>query len=254
MMSSNKSRWIATIALIGGLGGVAAAAAPGKPMDISAIVADTTRPDSDRALDAERHPAELLAFLNIHPGETIADIWPGAYWDRLFADAVGPTGKVYAAHLIEADTAEHHVTPPDGSMPFPEHPNVISVATHTNTFSLPAKADIIWFRQNYHDLYDKFMGPADVPAFDKAVYNALKPGGRFVVIDHVAPEGSGIADTDTLHRIDPARVKSDLIAAGFKFVGESKALRNPADPHTKIVFDPSIGGHTDQFVYVFERP
>ena len=254
MKNSNRSRWIATVALIGCLAGAACAAAPEKPMDVSAIVADPTRPDADRALDAERHPGELLDFLHLQPGETVADIWPGDYWDRLFADAVGPTGKVYAAHLIEADTAERHVTPPDGSMPFPDHPNVIAVATHTETFSLPGKADVIWFRQNYHDLYDKFMGPADVPAFNKAVFEALKPGGRFVVIDHVAPDGSGIADTDTLHRIDPARVKADLLAAGFKFVGESDALRNPADPHDKIVFDPSIRGKTDQFVYVFERP
>jgi predicted methyltransferase len=109
-------------------------------------------------------------------------------------------------------------------------------------------------RQNYHDLYDKFMGPADVPAFNKAVYEALKPGGRFVIIDHSAADGSGLADTETLHRIDAARVKADLAAAGFKFVGESDALRNPADPRTKLVFDPSIRGHTDQFVYVFQRP
>ncbi len=139
-------------------------------------------------------------------------------------------------------------------MPLADHPNVVSVATRTNTFALPTKADVIWFRQNYHDLYDPFMGPADVPAFNKSVYNALKPGGRFVIIDHAAPDGSKLASTNTTHRIDPAVVKADLAAAGFKLVGESSVLRNPADPRTKLVFDPSIRGHTDQFVYVFQRP
>ncbi|MBO0750097.1 MAG: class I SAM-dependent methyltransferase [Porphyrobacter sp.] len=244
----------ATATVIACLFGAAALAAPGTPLDVAAIVADTSRPAADRALDSSRHPAELLAFLHIRKGDTVADVWPGDYWDRLFADAVGPTGRVYAVHLAEADKFEHHVTPPEGSMPLPEHPNVIATVSHANTLSLPTRADVIWIRQNYHDLYDPFMGPADVAAFDKAVYRALKPGGRFVVIDHAAPDGSKLADTNTTHRIDAAVVKADMAAAGFKFVGESNVLRNPADPRTKLVFDPSIRGHTDQFVYVFRRP
>jgi predicted methyltransferase len=254
-MNYGKSALSAVVTLAACLLGAAACAAPAATQpNAAAIVADTSRPEADRALDASRHPAELLAFLKIRPGDTVADIWPGDYWDRLFAEAVGPKGTVYAAHLEEADTAEHHVTPPAGSMPLPEHPNVISVTTQANTFALPTKADVIWIRQNYHDLYDKFMGPADVPAFNKAVFNALKPGGRFVIIDHSAPDGSGLADTEKLHRIDAAVVKRDLAAAGFKFVGESDALRNPADDRTKLVFDPSVRGKTDQFVYVFQRP
>jgi predicted methyltransferase len=220
----------------------------------AAAVADPSRPEADRAMDEARHPAELLAFLHIRPGATIADIWPGDYWDRLFADMVGPGGKVYAVHLPVADKAEKTATPAPGSMPLPDHANIVAVVSDPATLSLPGKADIIWIRQNYHDLYDPFMGPVDVPAFDKAVFRALKPGGRFVVIDHVAPEGSKLAATDTTHRIDPAVVKADMAAAGFTFVGESDALRNPADPHTVKVFDPSIRGHTDQFVYVFRRP
>jgi predicted methyltransferase len=252
-MRINKSGLAAGVTLIACWIAASAIAAPKTP-DVAAIVADTTRPEADRALDAQRHPAELLAFLHIREGDTVADVWPGDYWDRLFADAVGPSGKVYAVHLIEADAGEHQTTPPDGSKPLAEHPNVVSVAAHTNTFKLPTKADVIWMRQNYHDLYDKFVGPADVPAFNKGVYNALKPGGRFVVIDHSAPDGSKLAGTDTTHRIDAAVVKADMAAAGFKFVGESNVLRNPADDRTKLVFDPSVRGRTDQFVYVFQRP
>ena len=90
--------------------------------------------------------------------------------------------------------------------------------------------------------------------FDKKVFDALKPGGLFVVIDHVAPAGSGLADTNTLHRIDPAVVKREVEAAGFVFDGESNALRNPADPHDLKVFDKAIRGHTDQFIYRFRKP
>ena len=253
-MTKRKTGLIAAATLAACSLGAAAVAAPPQQPDAAAMVADTSRPEADRQLDASRHPAELLAFLKLRAGDTVADIWPGDYWDRLFAEAVGPKGKVYAAHLEEADKFEHTDTPPAGSMPLADHPNVIAVVTHANTFSLPSKADVIWIRQNYHDLYDKFMGPADVPAFNKAVYNALKPGGRFVIIDHSAPDDSGLADTETTHRIDAAVVKKDMAAAGFKFVGESNVLRNPADDRTKLVFDPSIRGKTDQFVFVFQRP
>ncbi len=222
--------------------------------NIAAPIADPAGPDKDRGLDAARHPAEILAFLHLKPGATIADIWPGDYWDALFSDAVEPTGKVFAVHLPLADKEEKIAHPVPGSMPLAGHGNVIAVVSDPATLTLPGRADVIWIRQNYHDLYDPFMGPVDVPPFDKAAFRALKPGGRFVVIDHVAPAGSRLASTDTTHRIDPEVVKADMKAAGFRFVGESNALRNPADPHTALVFDASIRGHTDQFVYVFQRP
>ena len=254
-MTSSHFRRAAAIALLAGLAAACSATAdPETPPDPATIVADPARPEADRALDADRHPADLLALLDLRAGQTVADVWPGDYWDRLFSAAVGPAGKVYAVHLAEADKAEDIATPPDGSMPLAGHPNVIAVVTHANTLALPAPADVIWMRQNYHDLYDKFMGPADVPAFNKAVFAALKPGGRFVIIDHAAPDGSGLADTETTHRIDAAVVKSDLAAAGFRFVGESQVLRNLADDRTLLVFHPSVRGKTDQFVYVFQRP
>ena len=134
-----------------------------------------------------------------------------------------------------------------------QSPNVVVTAEPVAT-ALPLGLDAVFIRQNYHDLYDKFMGPADVPAFNKAVFAALKPGGVYVVLDHAATAGSGIAATDTLHRIDPQRVKSDVLAAGFKLDAESSMLSNNADDHTKIVFDPSVRGHTDQFLLRFKKP
>jgi predicted methyltransferase len=238
---------LAATALVAGV--PAGAAAKG-----AALALEAGRPAKDQSLDGSRHPAQILAFLKIRKGDTVADVWPGDYWDRLFAAAVGPKGKVYAVHLTEADKAEKVETPPSGSKPLADHANVVVTVTTANSFTLPTKADVIWIRQNYHDLYDKFMGPSDVPAFNKAVYRALKPGGRFVVIDHTAPAGSKLAATDTTHRIDPEVVKADMAAAGFKFVGESSALRNPADPLTGGVFDAAIRGRTDQFIYVFRRP
>jgi len=233
---------------------LAASVVPAAAMPVAGAVADPGRPADDRALDDQRHPAEILKFLNLKSGETIADIWPGDYWDRLFSDVVGAHGTVYAVHLPVADKAEKVVTPADGAAPLAGYANVLAVVTVPTELALPHKADVIWIRQNYHDLYDPFMGPVDVPAFNKAVYRALKPGGRFVIIDHVAPEGSKLGSTDTTHRIDPAVVKADMAAAGFVFVGESTVLRNPADTHLAVSYEGAIRGHTDQFIYVFKRP
>jgi predicted methyltransferase len=236
------------------VGAGSAAVAAGVPANIAAAVADPGRPAADTALDAARKPAEVLTFIKAKPGMRVVDVWPGDYWDRLFSKAVGPSGHVYRVQLLEAAKAEKTPVLPNGATPFPDYPNVTEDAAPTNSFSTREPVDVVWIRQNYHDLYDKFMGPADVPAFNKAVYKALKPGGLYVVIDHSAPDGSGLADTDTTHRIDAAVVKKDMAAAGFEFVGESNVLRNPEDTRDKLVFDKSIRGKTDQFVYLFRKP
>lgn len=234
-------------------GGASASDAPVEvPANIAKAVADTTRPQADRDLDAARRPAELLTFIGVKPGQTIVDVFPGPYFDRLFAGAVGPKGKVYMFIPTEITKVEKIDFPPNGSHPFGAN-TTVKIAP-TNSFAIPDQADVVWIRQNYHDIYDPFMAPADVPTFDKAVFKALKRHGLFVIVDHSAPGGSGIASTNTTHRIDAARVKADMAATGFKFVRESNLLRNPADPRTKLVFDPSIRGHTDQFIYVFRKP
>jgi predicted methyltransferase len=181
-------------------------------------------------------------------------VFPGGYWDRLFSKAVGPTGKVNAFLPAEIAKEEKIPVPADGVSPYPGYDNVASKSAPVNAFAVAAPADVVWIRQNYHDLYDPFMGPADVPAFNKAVFKALKPGGAYVIVDHSAPDGSDLAATNTTHRIDAARVKKDMAAAGFVFVAESNALRNPADTRDKLVFDPSVRGKTDQFVYLFRKP
>ena len=118
----------------------------------------------------------------------------------------------------------------------------------------PERLDLFWISQNYHDLHDRFMGPVDVKAFNRAVYEALKPGGCYVVLDHSAAAGAPSDVTETLHRIDQSTVRSEIEAAGFKFDGHSALLANPADPRTASVFDASVRGHTDQFILRFRKP
>jgi len=194
---------------------------------------------------------EVIAFIGLKPGDRVADVVAGRLTASL-AQAVGPSGKVYAIETAELVKAYPQALDRMKQLAAAS-PNVI-VSDDPVSTPLPAGLDAVFIRQNYHDLYDKFMGPADVPAFNKAVFAALKPGGVYVILDHTAAAGSGIGATETLHRIDPARVKADVLAAGFKLDAESAVLANANDDHTKNVFDPSVRGHTDQFLFRFKKP
>ncbi|MEO6217599.1 MAG: methyltransferase [Sphingomonas sp.] len=231
-----------------------ASSPPGKPVDVKAAAADPARA-ADAAVDVRRHGPEILAFSGLTQGGVAIDLIPGGgYWTRLFAKAVGPQGHVYGIwpkpYAMEAKTDVENYKKLAGSADFPNVSAAIEPATE---LTAPAKADLVFTAQNYHDYPDKFMGPVDPAVLNKAVFDALKPGGIYLIIDHAAASGSGLRDTDTLHRIDPAIVKQQVTAAGFTFVGESKLLANPADDHTIIVFDKAIRGKTDQFIYKFKK-
>lgn len=222
---------------------------------LSIGTATTALPQSSKAAAPALDPAwkapEVIAFVGVKKGDKVADIIAGRLTASL-AEAVGPTGKVYAIETAEIAKAHPEALTMMQSLAM-KSPNII-VSADPIASPLPQDLDAVFIRQNYHDLYDKFMGPADVPAFNKAVFAALKPGGVYVVLDHTAAAGSGISATETLHRIDPARVKADVLAAGFKLDAESSILANKNDDHTKNVFDPSIRNHTDQFLFRFKKP
>ncbi len=237
------------------LGLAPAAWAAAVPAAITAAVADKTRPEADTKRDADRKPAEVMAFIGLKPGDKVVDMIPGGgYFTRLFSDVVGPKGAVYAYTPAEFAKFSKAGLPANGAHPDAARPNITFLTSPMNAFSAPEKVDVVWTSQNYHDLHDSFAAPSDLAVINKQVFAALKPGGVYVVLDHSAVAGSGLTATDTLHRIDAATVRKEVEAAGFKFDGESKALANPADPRTASVFDASIKGKTDQFIYRFRKP
>ncbi|HEX3913264.1 MAG TPA: hypothetical protein VHW71_07145 [Steroidobacteraceae bacterium] len=236
------------------IGGYAQAA--GSRADIiTSAVADPARPAGDRSRDAARKPVESLQFSGVKPGDAVADFNAGGgYFTRLFSDVVGSRGHIYAIEPVEIQqyiaksTAELRAYTAS-------HRNItVSVETALASLRLPRKLDLFWIAQNYHDLHNKYFGPVDIGAFNKAVFDALKPGGLYVVLDHTAAPGAPADVTETLHRIDPATVRREVQAAGFVFDSESVILANPADPRTIKVFDKSIQGRTDQFILKFRKP
>lgn len=224
------------------------------PAYVSAAINNPARA-ADKKDDARRQVAAVMTFTGVKPGDKVLELVPGeGYWTRVFSAIVGTSGHVYTVWPNEMDKFSAKSYANWQSLAATQYKNVTLLKEPAAHLSVPARVDIVFTSQNYHDYHDPFMGPVDMLAFDKQVFGALKPGGVFVVIDHVAPEGSGAADTNTLHRIDPLLVKKEVEAAGFKFDGESDALRNPKDTHADKVFDKSIRGHTDQFIYRFRKP
>jgi predicted methyltransferase len=219
---------------------------------IAAAVADPARPAADRERDALRKPTACLAFAGVHAGMTVAEILPGkGYFTRIFSRVVGPKGTVYEIVPPPKNPGAPVAVKAIADDPHYYH-NITVLQEPIANLQVPRQVDLVWTSQNYHDLHN--VPGLNVADYDRQVYKALKPGGIFLVLDHVAPAGSGFSDTSTLHRIDPAAAKKEIMSAGFVFLGQSRVLHNPNDSHMKIVFDPSIRGHTDQFIYKFRKP
>ena len=228
----------------------APALAQGVSPAITAAVADAGRPAADKERDANRKPAETVAFAGVKSGMTVAELGPGrGYYTRILAKSVGPNGKVYAI-LTTAQAARPGVLDAMNALTA-AYPNVKLVTVDYATMMLPEKADLFWTTENYHDFHN---GPtADIAAFDKAVFNNLKPGGIYYVEDHSAAPGAGLAATSQFHRMDEDVAKSELTAAGFKIDAEGNLLRNPAD--NKAASNSETGHFaSDRFMLRAKRP
>lgn len=250
MLAFVRSAVVATLAAL-----VTAQASPAVPNYVATAAANPDRPAADRKRDAARKPAEVIAFSQMQPGWIVADLIPlTGYYDRIFSGVVGPKGHVYGFYPTELAKILKTPLPRSGGTPDPKFPNFTALVAPVNDFATPVPVDLVWLSDNYHDFHDAFFAPADIAKINAAVFKALKPGGIYLILDHAAQKGSGLRDTNTLHRIDEATVKSEVEAAGFQLIGESDVLRNPADDRRKRIFDPSIRGRTDQFVLRFRKP
>jgi predicted methyltransferase len=232
-----------------------AAAAPAE-VDYDAIVAAADRTEADRALDAGRHPAELLRFFEIRPGMKVADIGAGGgYTTELLARIVGPEGRVYGVNspvILErfaaAPWAERLQRPVNANVtrldrefddPFPD-----------DVQGLDAVLNVLF----YHDTV--WLG-TDRARMNADIFAALKPGGIYGIVDHVAKPGAGVADVQTLHRIEPSVIVEEVKAAGFVLDGEGDFLRNPQDTYDWNPNPREAGerrGTSDRVVMRFRKP
>lgn len=213
-------------------------------------LSDDRRPEEDRARDALRMPLQVMVFSEISPGDHLADIRPEeGYYTRLFAPAVGDEGRVYA--FVPTRTAEREKPYADALAE--TYGNVVPVVGLLDEMRFETPLDVVFMSQEYHDFHIPAFG-VDVARMNRAVYDALKPGGLYIVIDHSGRAGTGNTEVQSLHRIEGDFLRAEVEAAGFVFEGASQVLANPDDDRTVSVFDESIRGETDQFVYRFRKP
>ena len=249
MARLRKVVWAFAVASIVGMAGASAA-----PDPIKAAVADPSRTADDRARDERDHAVEVLTFFGIKPGLVVADVFAaGGYYSELIGRVVGPTGKVYLYN--NAGYARYAAKPLAVRVDSGRLQNVVVVEKEVGQIGIPSgSVDVVLMSMSYHDLYFKDEGwSVDPAALFAEVHAMLKKGGELAIIDHAANAGAGSSAAQELHRIDEAFARKDIESRGFKYVGSLEVLRNPADDHTKVVFDPGIRGHTDRFVDKFVR-
>jgi len=244
------------------------------PAYVNAAVNDANRPAADKLRDANRKPAESVAFAQVKPGNKVVDFLAGGgYFTRILSKVVGPQGHVYATAPAAAMGGGAGGMPMGGGMAQggnvamsggmggmadglkaitadAAYANVSELMQSPSRLMVPEPVDVVWTAQNYHDLHNPGAYHADdMAVFDKSVFDALKPGGVFLVIDYVAAPATGFTQSQMLHRGDPEATKSEILRAGFVFEGESKVLSRPNDPHTMRAHEQD-----DQFIFRFRKP
>ncbi|MGL4314879.1 MAG: class I SAM-dependent methyltransferase [Sphingomonas sp.] len=253
-------RMVLGLAALGVVATVGVAAAhdgkhPASAKQVAAALADPARADQ-ASDDARRHAADVVAFAGVGPGSKVVDLLPGGryYWTRIFSPIVGDTGKVYPLWPAVAAARAEKTVPTLNGWHLANVAYTVAPASGMSVGAADGTIDVVYTNENYHDIANLPGGEAAIDQVNAQILKMLKPGGVYVVIDHADAPGTGLTGTSTKHRIDPAVVKAEVVKAGFVFVGESTVLANPADDHSKNVFDPAIRGHTDQFAYKFRKP
>lgn len=224
---------------------------------IVAAIAAASRPPEHRERDPRSRPEIVLSLLDVEPGDTVADIFGGGgYYAELLAELVGPDGRVilqnnspyskFVEKTLQARYADN------------QRPPIELLRSEVDDLQFGEKVlDGALMVMAFHDLYyfnpDRGWGNTDVAAFLEQLAAAMKPGARFVLVDHAAKPGSGKSAVQDLHRIDPEFVRAEVEAAGLELVASSDVLANPDDDHTRMVFDKEIRGKTDRFVLVFQK-
>ena len=230
---------------------LSACAAPKPLPDYRLVVVSPDRIDADRVLDQRRSPEKLLEFYGVRPGMRVLDMSTGrGYNTELLARVVGPTGRVYA-QTSPALTFPASKAAFEERMKSPVMTNVVHVVREFEDPAPPEarNLDLVTFNFNYHDTV--WVG-TDRARMNRAVFEALKPGGVYIVADHSARPGAGLGVAKSLHRIEESIVRQEVQAAGFRLAEVGDFLRNPNDPRDVSVFKNAVPN--DEFVLKFVKP
>ena len=219
---------------------------------IAAALASPDRYDRDTGKDESRKPLSVLAFFEVQPGDRVAELNAGwGYHAALLAELVGADGCVYA-HTTEGAVKRWNGNPMEKRIDRFGLSNIETlVSTSMDAPGLPGDLDAVFMIMTYHDAV---WSGADRAALNTAVFESLRPGGMFAVIDHHAAAGHGTDDCQPLHRIEKQSVVDEVTAAGFALEGESDCLENADDALDLMIHEKDIRGRTSRFCLRFIKP
>ena len=249
---------LATLVLLNGCAtGSGGADAAAREAAIAAAIANPERPEVDRERDERSRPEVILELLDVDSGDTVADIFGGGgYYAELIAGVVRPDGEV----ILQNNTPYSKWVMKDLQAKYIDNkvPGIRVLISEVDDLQLGEETlDAALMVMSFHDLYynnpERGWDNTDAGLFLEQIYAAMKPGGRFVIVDHSAAPGTGKSSAQEIHRIDEAFAREEIEAVGFRLVTSSDALRNPADDRTKLVFDKDVRGSTDRFIYAFAK-
>ena len=220
---------------------------------IDLAVNDQTRLSEAIERDAARKPAEVMKFAGLRTGDHVVEFAPASgYYTALLSRTVGESGHVYA---VDPERIFEYF--PRGREGFPAYmkddprSNVTYSIQKLDAVDVPGPLDQAWMILYYHDTV---WTKEDRQAMNKIIFDLLKPGGVYLILDHHALSGAPDSVTQDLHRMDAAMAKREIEAAGFILDAESDLLANPDDPRNDSVFGEGRRGNTDRFLWRYKKP
>lgn len=221
---------------------------------IRAAMASDIRGPEDTGRDLERLPLETLEFFGLRENMKIVELLPGGGWyTKLLAQVVAENGEYYAAlgtgRIKETLTGKPGfekmtIVAEDAKVYRPEGaPNYVLETAGLGV----TDADMVLTFRNYHN-----FGPEGRAALNKAVYDALKPGGIYAVKDHnrrhMEPD-----NPENRRRMDPVLAIKEIQAAGFELLDFSALHFHPDDELRYEVGRKTVTGNTDRFTLKFVK-
>ena len=222
---------------------------------VTSVLDSELRSDAERARDANRKPAETLAFFRLTPDMRVLELLPGGGWyTKILAPVLADEGKLMVAlgtqrvegfkeqgQLAEVEVLDVDMSSfarEEGSRRF----NVSDVRFDTKNVDL-----VLTFR-NLHNLAEPTRA-----LLNEEVFRVLKKGGLYGVIDHTRRHMQADSD-ENWRRMDPVLMIKEIEAAGFEFVDFSDLHYRYDDELRYEVGRRSVSGNTDRFTLLFQKP
>jgi predicted methyltransferase len=228
---------------------------PSLQKNISDVMKMEHRTDADKVRDANRSPVKALSFFGFKQNMKVIEFAPGNGWyTKILAPLLEREGELHLAYKSEWLTGLDPLLAQKGFKSAVKLP--IELEWNNSEFKYDLgnlsfgmnDADMVLNIREYHN-----FDLADKTKLNNEAFNALKPGGVYVIVDHtrrhMAKETRELA-----RREDPVKVILEVQSAGFVLEKSSDMFYRPDDELRYEVGRKTVTGNTDRFTLVFRKP